>query len=343
MSIVVLNLPAVKRQIEERPKKCAYCEGETFQRWGQVNKRLKDTRVRQVKVYRYRCCHCQHTFRHYPEGVSHAQQSARLMKLCVIMWSLGLSHRSVVLILSVFGVPLSHMSGWRDVQEAGQRIRRRLKWKPARIVGVDGAWVNGKGLLVAVDLGDGELLALAEIDEKEKVAVETWLKALKQQHNIGAIVTDDLATYKEIAQELEVGHQICQFHVRRWTGKALKVLEQELPPEWLPVIPKLQDLIHDLPGNGSKVLYELWKQIPGRTTQPDEKRTPLEKLRDLVLRLSKDWERYIEFYHDPGIPWTNNRTEQIIGRLKNRAKRVRGYKTTDGLLAGSLVASQFWT
>ena len=126
MSIVVLNLPAVKHKTEERPQKCPYCEGETFQRWGQVNKALKDTRVRQVKVYRYRCCHCQHTFRHYPEGVSPAQQSERLMKLCVIMWSLGLSHRSVVLILSVFGVSLCHMSSWRDTQAAGQRIRRRL-------------------------------------------------------------------------------------------------------------------------------------------------------------------------------------------------------------------------
>ena len=343
MSIVVLNLPSVKRNREERPRQCPYCKGETFQRWGQVKKRVKDTRVKQVKAYRYRCCHCQKTFRHYPVGVRRAQQSERLMKLCVIMWSLGLSHRSEVLILSVFGVRLSHMSGWRDVQEASQRIRGRLKWKPARIVGVDGAWVAGRGIMVAVDLGDGELLALAEIDEKEKVAVETWLKALKQQHNIGAIVTDDLATYKELAQELEVGHQICQFHVRRWVGNALTVLEQELALEWLHVIPKLQDLINDLPSNGSKVLYELWEQLPGRTTPPDEKRTPLEKLRDLVLRLSRDWERYIEFYHDPGIPWTNNRTEQIIGRLKSRAKRVRGYKTTEGLLAGSLVASQFWT
>lgn len=259
------------------------------------------------------------------------------------MWSLGLSHRSVVLILAVFRVCLSHMSGWRSVQREGQRIRKKLQWKPARIVGVDGAWLAGKGIMVAVDLGDGELLALAEIDEKEKVALETWLKALKQRHNIRAIVTDDLATYKEIAQELEVGHQVCQFHVRRWVGKALKILEQELPPEWLYVIPKLQKLIHDLPDNASKVLYELWKQIPGRTTQPDEKRTPLEKLRDLVLRLSQDWERYIEFYHDPGIPWTNNRTEQIIGKLKNRAKRVRDYKSTEGFLAGSLVATQFWT
>jgi hypothetical protein len=55
MSIVVLKLPDVKRKREERPRKCPYCEGETFQRWGQVKKRVKDVQVRTVKVYRYRC------------------------------------------------------------------------------------------------------------------------------------------------------------------------------------------------------------------------------------------------------------------------------------------------
>jgi transposase-like protein len=342
MSIVVLKLPAVKRKIEERPKKCAACAGETFQRWGQVNKLVKDTRIRKVKVYRYRCCRCKQTFRHYPEGVTQAQQSERLMKLCVIMWSLGLSYRSMVMILAVFGVNLSHMSGWRDVQEAGRQIRRRLKWKAARVVGVDGAWINGKGVMVAVDLGDGELLSIAEIDEKEKAKLQAWLKILKQKHNIGAIVTDDLATYKEIVEELELGHQVCQFHVRRWVGRALKNLEEEIPPEWLYVILEIRKLIDQLPDNGDKLLYDIWKEMPGRTTKPNEERTPLEKLRDIVLRLSQDWHSYIAFYDDPGIPWTNNRTEQIIGRLKSRAKRVRGYKSSDGLLAGSLVACQCW-
>ena len=340
---IVLQLPQVERKKLTRPSQCPYCKGEIFQRWGTVSRQIKDIKVRTVKVPRYRCTNCQKTFRAYPTGVSHAQQSERLKKLCVIMWSLGLSHRSVVLILSVFGVYLSHMSGWRSVQREGKDIQQKLKWKSARVVGVDGAWLHGKGIMVAVDLGNGELLALAEIDEKEKDAVTVWLKTLKQKHKIGAIVTDDLASYKEIADELELGHQICQFHVRRWVGKALKTLEKELPPEWLHVIPKVQELINDLPVNGSKVLYELWKEMPGRTTRPQEKRTPLEKLRDLVLRLSKDWERYIEFYSDPGIPWTNNRTEQIIGRLKNRAKRVRGYKSSRGQLMGNLVASQFWT
>ena len=68
MSIVVLNLPAVKHKREGRPKKHPACAGETFQCWGQVDRTVKDTRVRKVKVYRYRCCDCKYTFRHYPDG-----------------------------------------------------------------------------------------------------------------------------------------------------------------------------------------------------------------------------------------------------------------------------------
>ena len=339
---IILQLPKVARNNFSRPRQCPYCKGETFQGWGTVRKRIKDTKVRQVTVRRYKCTTCQKTIRQYPAGVSQAQQSERLQKLCVIMWSLGLSTRSVMLILSAFGVQLSHMSGWRDVQGAGQYIRGRLKWKPVRVVGVDGAWVNGKGIMVAVDLGDGQLLAVAEIDEKDKGKVAAWLKDLKQKHQIGVIVTDDLATYKEIGDDLEIGHQVCQFHVRRWVGKKLKELEQEVPEEWREVIKRTRELVDELPREGGKELYKIWKGMPGRTSKRDDARTPVEKLRDLVLRLSRDWERYIEFYGDPGVPWTNNRTEQMIGRMKSRAKRVRGYKSSAGLLNGSLVTSQFW-
>jgi hypothetical protein len=202
--------------------------------------------------------------------------------------------------------------------------------------------MNGNGIMVAVNLGDGQLLSLAEIDEKDKQAVEQWLKRLKQKHEIGVIVTDDLSTYKELADDLELGHQVCQFHVRRWVGRKLKKLEMDIPPEYQDVIERVRELIADLPKKGGKELYQIWKIMPGRTTKPDEERTPLEQLRDMVLRLSRDWERYIEFYSDPGIPWTNNQTEQMIGKIKNRAKRVRGYKTIQGQLMGSLVASQSW-
>jgi hypothetical protein len=63
-----------------------------------------------VQVTRYKCTICKRTFRHYPEGISHAQQSERMKQLAVICWTFGLSYRGVEAILSAFGVSLSRMS-----------------------------------------------------------------------------------------------------------------------------------------------------------------------------------------------------------------------------------------
>ena len=186
MSIVVLQLPKVKRKTEERPKRCPYCEGETFQRWGNVAKPVKDLRVRTIQVYRYRCCDCRRTFRHYPEGNSRADQTERVRLFAVILWTLGLSHRASSLILSGLQVSLSFMSIWRNVQAQARTLKRKKQWKPVRVVGVDGAYVLGWGekqpVLVAVDMGTGEPLALGYVNEYDPQAVRRWLAPLVQQH-----------------------------------------------------------------------------------------------------------------------------------------------------------------
>ena len=342
MSIVVLKLPAVKRKREERPKQCPYCAGETFQRWGLVKKPVKDIRIRKVQVYRYRCCHCQRTFRHYPEGNSRADQTERLRVFAIVLWRLGLSHRASSLILSGLQVLVSHMMIWRDVQAEAQTITKRNHWKPVRIVGLDGAYVLGWGekqpVLVAVDLGSGEPIAIGYINEQDPQAVQRWLAPLVQRHGITVIVTDDLSSYKVVSEKLQLGHQICQFHVRRWVGKALKELQETIPKEWLWVLDEIHSLIDLLPPEGSKTLYTLWKQLPGRRSKRDQTRSALEQLRDLLLRLSQDWQNYCTFQSEPEIPWTNNMTEQAIGRMKMRARTVRGYKSWSGMQSGLILA-----
>lgn len=340
--MIVLQLPLVKRNKSVRPRECPYCQGETFQRWGATERKIKDTKVRTVNVYRYRCTSCGQTFRHYPAGISHAQQSERLKKLAAICWSLGLSYRGVEMIFSAFGVSLSRMSGWRDVQAEGEDIRKKSLWKQARVMGVDGAWVNGEGVMVAVDMGDGQVLAIGAVDEKDMAAVQSWLKALKQRHGIGAIVTDDLAMYRGLAEKLGLGHQVCQFHVRRWVGRKLRDLEKQLAEEWLWMIERVKQIMEELPSDGGKQLLEMYKCLPSNLKQGQE-RTVLDELRYLLIRLSEKWERYTAFFHDPGIPWTNNRTEQAIGKMKMRAKNTRGYKTRSGMLNGLLVSSSNMT
>jgi len=260
-----------------------------------------------------------------------------------VLWRLGLSHRASSFILSGLQVMVSPTLIWRDVQEEARQIQKRNHWKPVRIVGVDGAYVLGWGakqpVLVAVDLGTGQPLALGYIDESDPQAVQRWLAPLIQRHGITVIVTDDLSSYKLVAEKLQLEHQICQFHVRRWVGKSLKQLQATVPPDWLWVLEQIHQTLDVLPPDGSKTLYALWKQVPGRRSKRNQPRSALEQLRDLLLRLSQDWHNYSTFQSEPLVPWTNNATEQAIGRMKMRARTVRGYKSWPGMHSGLLLAA----
>jgi transposase-like protein len=342
MSILVLKLPDVKRRTEERPKECPYCQGETFQRWGQVRKPVRDTRSRNVQVYRYRCCRCRRTFRHYPEGTTRADQTERMRLFAVICWTLGLSFRGVSTILSGLGIALCQMTVWRDAQEQEEKLRRQNQWKPVRVLGLDGAYVLGWGekrpVLVAVDLGEGQPVAVGYVDEHDPQAVQRWLEPWVQRLGVSVIVTDDLSMYKVVARKLNLEHQVCQFHVRRWVGRTLKELGNSLPQEWLWILAEIKQLMEDLPPEGDKRLYALWKQVKAPGGRHTGQYTPLDQLRDLLIRLSETWPTFCAFYTDPAIPWTNNGTEQVIGRMKMRARTVRGYKTWPGMQTGLMLA-----
>jgi len=64
----------------------------------------------------------------------------------------------------------------------------------------------------------------------------------------------------------------------------------------------------------------------------------LEQLRYLLIRLSEHWISYRLFDWQPDVPWTNNGTEQVIGRMKMRSRTVRGYKSRQGMWAALLLA-----
>jgi len=82
--------------------------------------------------------------------------------------------------------------------------------------------------------------------------------------------------------------------------------------------------------------------IPERfASEPNGPRTPLELLRLLLIRLSDHWVSYRVFDWQPDVPWTNNGTERVIGRMKMRSRTVRGYKSAPTMLAG-LMAAGAW-
>lgn len=342
MSVIILRLPKIKRKTEARPRKCRYCPGETFQRWGKVKKAVRDHRYRNVRVHRYRCCTCRRTFRFYPEGVDRADQTQRLRKLVVLYWVLGMSLRAITIALSALGISISHMTVWRNLQEQAKQLERSRRWRPVRVLGIDGLYplAQGKkqGVLIAVDLGNRQPVAIGQVDESNPWAVRRWLEPLVQRLGVSVIVTDDLSSFRTVAEKLGLEHQVCQFHVRRWVGSRLRELRETVPKEWRWVLDEIKHLLDELPPEGSRRLFELWKQIPERRLGQGQRLSPLSQLRALLIRLSEHWSSYRVFDWDKEVPWTNNVTEQVICRMKMRSRTVRGYKSTSSMLAALMLS-----
>lgn len=360
MAIVLISLPTVNPTSAPRPKQCPYCGSEILQRWGAVTKPLRDTDYEAVEVYRYRCTECRRTFRHYPEGVDRSDLSQRLRCLAALAWGMGLSLRGVGIIFSAFGEGLrvGRMSVWRAVQEKGKQLRRQAKATQSKhrvkVLGVDGAWIRLKGettgVMVAVDMGNGQMVSMEVIDEHDPQAVCRWLKPLVSEFGVEVIVTDDLTTYNTVEEELGVDRQVCYFHMRRWVGKALDELEKKLAveegwPEWVGVIAEVRQLVEELPPDGDRRLMQLWQMVQKECgwRKRREQDTPLQKLARLILQLMENWRRYRLYLTEKGaqlgVPATNNLTEQMIGNGKIRSRTVRGYKSKQGVLAAFMVCA----
>jgi hypothetical protein len=229
------------------------------------------------------------------------------------------------------------------VQEHAKELERARKWKPVRVLGVDGAYVRGWGktqpVLIAVDMGTGQPVTVGYVDEKDPQAVRKFLEPLMQRLGVSVIVTDDLFSYKQAAEALQLEHQVCQFHVRRWVGRTVHELKETLPPEWVGIALEVRQLLQDLPIEGDKRLVALLRQLPSsQMGRADSAYTPLEQLRSLIVRLAENWARFRVFDWQQDVPWTNNPTERVIGKMKMRARTVHGYKTWSGMASGLMVA-----
>ena len=340
MAIVTLRLPEVKAVAEKRPAKCPNCGCAVLQRWGSVTKRVIDPHLTAVLIYRYRCTGCRKTFRHYPSGITSADQSDRMRFLCALIWKVGASLRQTTGLLGIWKPTVCHMTVWRDLQWAA--LRRPAKRK-VRVAGLDGFYtkVKGKdkGLMVMLDMRDGQPVELAEVEEANPETLLAWLLPLAQQYGVEVIVTDDLSSYPVVAHDLELKRQVCRFHALRWMMLALKECETVLGEAWQDTIDEVRRILRHLPEDGPRLLHLLWKRI----VPPKGERTPegdaLAKLRLLVLKMSENWQQYALFLAESGVPTTNNATERAIGRWRNRSKTTRGFKSLEGLFAAFRVCN----
>lgn len=313
----------VKTQPEGRPAGCRYCGSPLLQRHQPVPKALIDTQVQQTTAVRYRCTACGRTFRHYPEGVSHYRQSQRVVGLAVLLWTLGLCEWGTSHVLHALEAGIHRSSVHRDRLRVGALLRQRQgATGGVRVLGADETMVRVRGqttvLGFVTDAQTGATIGVDVLVEQDAGAFLRWLRSYVVPLGVEVLVTDDLATYKPVVEELGVGHQVCLAHVRRWVSNRLKKISG-----WEEEKALVQQVVRELPQDGGERLLRLERRVG-----------PSPPLRRLVVDLLGRWPALVCHRRRAGVPTTNNRTEQAIGKSKVRFKTARGFKSLAGALAG---------
>lgn len=135
---------------------------------------------------RYRCLKCHSTFRVYPHGISHDQQSDTLKGLSVLLYVLGLSYQGVADLLEALSYPLSKTTVYENVQAAGVRARRlRAEWLQqqagkVKVLELDFTQVKCRGqeriVAVATAVLTGQPVAFEVLESEGAIHAERWIR-----------------------------------------------------------------------------------------------------------------------------------------------------------------------
>jgi transposase-like protein len=352
---ISLTIPDVNACPTARPRACPYCDKPILHRHGTLTKPVRDHKVREVIVWRYKCVSCARTFRHYPSGITDKDQSRRTVVLAALMYGLGLSCSVVSHLLGALGVEVSKITVWRDAQEAGEALRRKRPAGKVRILGADETIFKVRGREVAVgfvvDGASGRTLGFEVLFEGDGEAFKEWLKPYVEELGAEVLVTDDNDSYSVAASGLGLSHQLCVAHVRKYVKRRSESILEQAEGEWgnqeVEKYEKLEEdlkwlrgLLEDLPEGGGKRIGRLhreylWAQSPRKQGEA-KKACAAYRMRMLTLELWNKWRKIRLHLRHPelGLDGTNNASERSIGRSKVRYKTMRGYKSEEGMKNG---------
>lgn len=355
---IQVRLPQIQCNEYKLPARCPYasCSGDSFKPHGRKGeaKAVRDTDHEAVTARRYCCTTCDRTFRVYPTGVSQAQQSDRLKAMSVLLYVLGISYGGVADFLTAIGLSIGKTTVYANVQAAGVEARKHQKMAVAHggqraVIGADGTFLKVKGaqvgIEVVVDDETGALLGLDITTSESAEEIEHFIRKIAKQVDAEVLVSDDFDTYKTIADNGKMAHQICQSHIIRNVDKVVESIgrpTQMLHPPLMPTGVQssyqqierdgriLQGPVRDRPPDAKQILailYERYRAAP--TPKPKQKHSIWYRMKRLIWRLWSRWERITLDAHYEQLDGTNNACERLIGWwIKERYRTMRGYKRT---------------
>ena len=353
-----VQFPRVENTHPQTPEECPYgCGCQHFKKHGKERQRefIRDTEHAVVTSQRWRCMNCQRTFRTYPLGISNAQQSDRLKAMSVLLYVLGLSYGGVADFLEALGVGIGKTTVYENAQAAGVMSRQRQKQARAKgqahaVIGSDGTYVKIKGVKVGIQVvvGDSQqdLLGLELTLSENSPEAVAMIEEIAQDVQAEVLVSDDLGSYQDVADNLGLEQQICRSHVKRNVDHHADELFQQLKkkepvPEGLDSNPHqlvmdlawLQWLIRHRPEDALESLRQLYHRYKSAPKPPPKaKHDVWYRMRMLVTRLWNRWHRLTLDQRRDDLDGTNNASERVIGWwIKERYRTMRGYKRPESV------------
>ena len=194
MPNILISLSNQSSHRLERQIQCPCCNSLILQHWGNTSRDIVDNRIQATKIPRYRCSSCGCTFRQYPSGVDQASQSLRIRNLAALIYALGMSSREVAEIFQNQGIPLSHMTVWREGDELIRQMRENNQQAILQRYALDRQYLprvsQRLGVVVAIDLGLGKRNVIGTIDEGNPRVVKSYLETLIADETITVRILD---------------------------------------------------------------------------------------------------------------------------------------------------------
>jgi transposase-like protein len=358
-----MRLPEVRPDEYQMVGICPHedCDGQYFKAHQQrCKKAIEDPDCAEVNAKRYKCLKCERTFRVYPKGVSGAHRTDRLKGIGVMLYVLGISYGGVEDALLAFGWAGSKSSVYRDVQAAGEAVRRLRQAQGKRqvqVMGADATFVvcNRKQVTIAVgvDALRGDVIEIELVDAESVEALRPFINELVETFEVEVLLSDDQDTYKVLADQAAIEHGVCRSHVNRNVANLVDQLGNRAlsQPDPVPARLKvsLQQFIDDLlyfqllialrPSDGAEQLSSLYRSYSlAPPPSKGEKASMWYRFRLAVLKRWENWARLTLDQRWQGsdgeiLDGTNNATERAIGWwVKERYRTMRTYKRTLSVL-----------
>lgn len=353
-----LILPRVEPEQIIPPTACPHagCPGRHFRLHQGVGKALRDTVHAWVPARRYQCLRCRRTFRVYPVGVNANHTSQRLKGLAVMLYLLGLSYGAVALALEALGVYLCKSRVYDTVQATAQRVpglKREQVFGGLRTpaLGADVTSVKCRGrwlpLGLSVDATTGLVLTVDELPGEEAAELQAWLTPVAQAVGAQLLVSDDADSFKTVADEQGLEHQVCKNHVKRNTDRLRDSLQPlaardadgtlaalgVTPEQAVTDLHRLGELIQQRRPQDQPELQALHQRYLAAAPPGKGQTASLAyRLRLLYLDRWNLWPRLTRYRLWQGaagerLDGTNNACERAIGWwIKERYRTMRGYK-----------------